>query len=57
MFVREDCSETCTCVNTELQCRSLECSKFAECGVRAGMRGCVCREGFEGNGLICKEGK
>ncbi|KAJ8031641.1 IgGFc-binding protein [Holothuria leucospilota] len=54
-IVNDDCSETCTCVDGQMQCSTLVCSEFAECGLRAGVRGCVCQEGFTGNGQECVE--
>lgn len=40
-----------------MQCSTLVCSEFAECGLRAGVRRCVCQEGFIGNGQECVEGE
>ncbi|PIK62565.1 putative IgGFc-binding protein [Apostichopus japonicus] len=55
ILVNEDCSQTCVCVEGNLQCSRLVCSEFAECGLRGGIRGCQCKEGFTGDGLTCEE--
>ncbi|XP_071838865.1 IgGFc-binding protein-like isoform X2 [Apostichopus japonicus] len=53
--VNEDCTESCTCVEGELQCAPLECHEAAECGVKGGVRGCQCKAGYTGDGLTCVE--
>ena len=56
-WVKEDCSSVCHCQNGELNCTHYECSEFAECDVRNGIRDCYCEEGFVGNGQQCVRGK
>ena len=54
MWVDDDCTQTCQCKNgSDLQCSQLECHPWAECSSKDGIRGCMCMDGFLGDGLNC----
>ncbi|XP_033106905.1 IgGFc-binding protein-like [Anneissia japonica] len=52
-FVKEDCSEVCTCARGELNCEDMICDSNSECRVDNGQRGCYCSFPFVGDGLTC----
>ena len=53
-FVPIGCTEHCTCTEGgEVECEPLTCHADAVCEARNETRDCYCREGFEGDGILC----
>jgi hypothetical protein len=56
-FTNDDCSQFCECqtANNNVSCHSVSCDVNAVCQETNGIRGCYCKEGYEGNGLNCTD--
>ena len=51
-----ECSLYCVCRNDtkEMECQSISCHDDGFCGLKEGVPGCYCNEGFQGNGTHCE---
>lgn len=56
IIITDGCQTFAKCgPNQSLTFKALNCSKDSECGVRDGVYGCHCKDGFVGDGIHCSE--
>ncbi|XP_038059591.1 IgGFc-binding protein-like [Patiria miniata] len=49
-WVSEDCSTRCYCNGTQAHCEDYTCHSMAKCGIVNGVRDCICKNGYSGDG-------
>ncbi|XP_071835743.1 zonadhesin-like isoform X2 [Apostichopus japonicus] len=53
-YINSGCTRKSTCRNNRLVDENYQCSSYATCAVRSGVRKCYCNTNYQGDGVTCR---